>query len=122
MDICSTWQDEYLFEKNKKKTSIEINPQRIIGQNLCKINKHFLRFLFKRYYNHVNCPISDKTIYHKNLSDFFTRYLNIHLGNTLLVDDMPYRTCLNLPFNVIFVESYKDLPKENNYLMKTFLL
>ncbi len=110
------------LKKIRKNTSIEINPQRIIGQNLCKINKHFLRFPFKRYYNHVNHPTHDKIIYHKNLFYFFPRYLNIHLGNTLLVDDMPYRTCLNPPFNAIFVEFYKDLPKENNYLMKTFLL
>ncbi len=102
--------------------NIEINPQKIIGQNLCKINKHFLRFLFKRYYNHISRPTNDKVIYHKNLFDFFPRYLNIHLGNTLLVDDMPYRTCLNPPSNAIFVESYKDLPKENNYFTKTFLL
>ncbi len=38
--------------------------------------------------------------------------------NTLLVDDKPYRTYLNMPFNAIFVESYEYAPKENNYLMK----
>jgi hypothetical protein len=37
-----------------------------------------------------------------------------------LVDDTPYKTCLNPPFNAIFVESYEYTPKENNYLMKTF--
>jgi hypothetical protein len=35
---------------------------------------------------------------------------------------MLYRTYLNPPFNAIFVESYEDLPKEDNYLMKTLLL
>jgi hypothetical protein len=35
---------------------------------------------------------------------------------------MAYKNCLNLPFNVIFVETYEDLPKEDNYLMKTLLL
>jgi hypothetical protein len=39
----------------------------------------------------------------------------------LLVDDMPYRICLNLPSNAIFIESYEYLPKEDNYLMKTIL-
>jgi hypothetical protein len=34
---------------------------------------------------------------------------------------MPYKTCLNLPFNAIFIESYEYLPKEDNYLMKTIL-
>jgi hypothetical protein len=34
---------------------------------------------------------------------------------------MFYRTYLNPPFNVIFVESYEYSPKEDNYLMKTLL-
>jgi hypothetical protein len=34
---------------------------------------------------------------------------------------MPYKTCLNLPFNAIFLKSYEDVPKEDNYLMKIFL-
>ncbi len=34
---------------------------------------------------------------------------------------MPYKTCLNSPFNAIFVESYEYAPKDDNYLMKTFL-
>jgi hypothetical protein len=46
-------------------------------------------------------------------------YPNTHLGNTLLVDDMPYRTCLNMPFNAIFVESYEYETKEDKYVMKT---
>jgi len=49
-------------------------------------------------------------------------YLNTHLGNTLLVNDTPYRIYLNPPFNAIFVESYEDLPKEDSYFMKIFLL
>jgi hypothetical protein len=35
---------------------------------------------------------------------------------------MSYKTCLNLPFNAIFVESYEYTPKEDNYLMKILLL
>ncbi len=38
-----------------------------------------------------------------------------------MVHDTPFRTCLNLPFNAIFVESYEDVSKEDNYLMKIFL-
>ncbi len=34
---------------------------------------------------------------------------------------MPYKTFLNPPFNVIFVESYEYTPKEDNYLMKTLI-
>jgi hypothetical protein len=102
--------------------SIDIDPQRIIGQNLCKINKHFLEFPFKRDYNHVDCLTHDKTIYHKNLFDFFHRYPNIQLGNTLLEDSTTYRTYLNPPFNAIHVECYENMPKEDNYLMKGLLL
>jgi hypothetical protein len=49
-------------------------------------------------------------------------YLNSHLRNTLLVDDTPYKFCLNPPFNAIFVESYENLPKEDNYFMKILFL
>jgi hypothetical protein len=35
---------------------------------------------------------------------------------------MPYITYLNPPFNAIFVESYEYMPKEDNFLMKAFLL
>jgi hypothetical protein len=98
---------------------IEINLQRIMGQNLCKINKHFLQFPIKGGHYRVDRFSHNKLIYHKNLFDFFTRYFNIHLGITLLVDTMPYNTYLSPPFNVIFVESCEYTPKGDNYLMKT---
>ncbi len=93
-----------------------------MGRDLCNINKHFLQFPIKPGHYRVDHLTHDKLIYHKNLFCFFPKYLDIHLGNTLLVDDTPYTTCLNLPFNAIFVESYEYAPKEDNYLMKTFLL
>jgi hypothetical protein len=34
---------------------------------------------------------------------------------------MPYISCLNLPFNAIFVESYEYVLKEDNYRMKALL-
>ncbi len=108
------------LRKVAKGMGIEIDSQRIIGRNLCKINKHFLQFPFKRNYKCVDYPTHDKTIYHKNLSYFFPKYLSTHLGNTLLLNDTPYKTYLNPPFNAIFVEFYEDLPKEDNYLMKIF--
>jgi len=108
------------LRKIVEETSIDINLQRIIGQNLCKINKHFMQFPFKRDYNCIDHPIRDKSIYHKNLSNFFPMYLDTHLGNTLWEDNMPYKTFLNPPINAIFVEAYKDLPKEDNYLIKFY--
>jgi len=69
-----------------------------------------MQFPFKTNNNHLDCPIYDTKIYHKNHSNFFPKHHSVHLGNTLLVDDMPYKTCQNPPFNVIFIESYEDMP------------
>jgi hypothetical protein len=107
------------LKKIVKEIGIEIDPQKIMGRNLCKINKRFLQFPYKTNLNCVDCLTHDKLIYHKNLSDFFPWYPNTHLGNTSLVDDAPYRTYMNLHFNAIFVESYEYTPKEDNYLVKT---
>jgi hypothetical protein len=38
----------------------------------------------------------------------------------LLIDDTSFKTCLNLPFNVIFVKSYEYAPKKDNYLVILF--
>jgi hypothetical protein len=122
MDVCFACQDESLLEKIVEKTGIEIDPQRIMGRYLCKINNHFLflnMFPYKIDLNCVDRLTHNELVYHKNLYEFFVRYPNTHLGNTLLVDDAPYRTYLNLPFNAIFIESYEYTPKEDNYLMKT---
>jgi len=67
-------------------------------------------------------PIRDTKIYHKHHSDFFPRYPNAHLGNTLLVDNTPYKTYQNPPFNVIFIESYKEVLKEDSYFPRILLL
>ncbi len=56
------------LRKITKKMGIEVDLQRIIGQDLCKINKHFLHFPFKRNYKRVDRPTHDKKNYHKNLS------------------------------------------------------
>jgi hypothetical protein len=120
MDVWSACWNECLLEKKNRKIGIEINLKRIMGWDLCKINKHFLQFAIKLGHYHVDHLTHDILIYRKNLFNFFPRFLNTHLGNTLLVDDMPYRTCLNPPCNAIYVESYEYMPKEN-YLMKTLL-
>jgi hypothetical protein len=80
-----------------------------------------MQFPFKIDNNQFNCPTCDTKIYHKNHSNFFLKYHNGHLGNTLLVDDMPYKTCQNPHFNVIFIEFYEDMPEEENYLLGSLL-
>ncbi len=122
MDVYPLAKTNAYLRKIIEEIGIDIGSQRILGQDLCKINKHFLQFPYKTNLNCVNHLPHDKLIYHNNLFDFYLRYHNIHLGNTLLVDDAPYRTCLNSPFNAIFVESYEYAPKEDNYSMKTLLL
>ncbi len=38
-------QDKYVLEEAAKGTQIMINPQKIISQYLCRINKHILQVL-----------------------------------------------------------------------------
>jgi hypothetical protein len=100
------------LKKIIEETNIEFNPQRIIGWNLCKINKHIMQFPFKMDNKCFDrWPTHDTKNYHKNHLDFSRKYYSAHLGNTLLVDNTPYKTCQNFPFNVIFIESYKDVLK-----------
>lgn len=117
MFIPLTEMNAYL--KKEKKMGIGYDLWKIMCWNLCKIYKNFLQFPIKPSYYHVNHFIHDELIYHKNLSHFFPGYLHIHLGNTLLVKDMPYKTYLKPSFNAIFVKSYEHVPKEDNYLVKT---
>jgi hypothetical protein len=109
------------LKKIAKETGIKIELQRIIRQNLCKINKHYMQFPYKRNTKHIKCPIHDKIIYHQHLFYLSPRYFNTHLGNTLSIDNMLYKTCQNPPLNVIFVEYYKDAKEEDNYFLGTFL-
>jgi len=49
-----------------------------------------------------------KKKFHKNLADFFPRYLYIDVENKLLVGTTPYKCCQNLLFNLIFVQSFRS--------------
>ncbi len=44
----------------------------------------------------------DERIFHKNLDVFFSTYFYTHAGNTLLIDDTPYKNMFNGPYIVIF--------------------
>jgi len=68
----------------------------MLDKEFCMWNPHFL--LEKR----------NKSIFHKNLDIFFSTYPYTHLGNTLLVDDMPYKSMFNVPYNPIFLELFHD--------------
>jgi len=43
------------LRKITKEMGLEIDPQRIMGQDLCKINKHFLQFPYKIDFNRIDC-------------------------------------------------------------------
>jgi hypothetical protein len=51
-----------------------------------------MQFPYKRDTKHIERHIHDIIIYHQNISNIFPRYLNTHLGNTLSVDNMLYKT------------------------------
>jgi hypothetical protein len=44
-------------------------------------------------------------------------FLYIHVSNMLLVDDMPYKSMFNDSYSAIFVESFDDLPRQDQYLL-----
>jgi hypothetical protein len=59
----------------------------------------------------------DKPIFHKNLDVLFFAYLYTHTGNTLLVDNTPYKNMFNGPYNAIFLDSFDGYYGEDHYLL-----
>jgi hypothetical protein len=83
-------------DKIKHETIIIIDPSKILGQKSCTKNVHFLSSNF------------EKCVFHKNLG----------VENTLLIDNTPYKSLFNEPYNVIFVETYdSSIGDNNNYLL-----
>ncbi len=64
----------------------------------------------------------DKLIFHNNLDIFFYVYLYIHVGNTMFIDNMPYKSMFNGPYSAIFLESFDGHCGEYEYLLGTILL
>ncbi len=59
----------------------------------------------------------NKLIFHKNFNFFFSKHLDTHVGNTLLLDDTFYKSMFNEPFSAIFLESFDNYSKGGNYLL-----
>ncbi len=59
----------------------------------------------------------NKPIFHKNLDVFFSTYPYIHVNNTLLIDDTPYKSMFNNSHSAIFLESFSSLDGEDQYLL-----
>jgi hypothetical protein len=64
--------------------------------------------------SHLLLDKLDKLIFHKNLDIFFFTFPYIHVGN-MFVGDMPYKSMFNDMYNAIFVESFDDLNREDQY-------
>jgi hypothetical protein len=56
--------------------------------------------------SHLLLDKPNKPIFHKNLDIYFFAYPNIHIGNTLLIDDTPYKCMFNGLYSAIFLESF----------------
>jgi len=91
-----------------KKNSIHVS--KVLDQNFCMCNPHFL----------LDKP--NKPIFHKNLDVFLFIYLYTHIGNTLFVDNMPYKNMFNDSYSAIFLESFDSLHGKDQYLLRFVLL
>jgi len=88
-------------------TKIFIDPSKVLNQEFCMQNPYLL----------LDKP--NKSIFHKNFDLFFSMYPYIHTNNTLLIDDMPYKSMFNGPYNTIFWESFDNLRGEDHYVLGT---
>jgi hypothetical protein len=64
----------------------------------------------------------DKPIFHKNLDILIYAYPYIHVGNTFLIDNTPYKNMFNDPYNDIFLDSFDGRCGENHYLLGSVFL
>jgi hypothetical protein len=49
-----------------------------------------------------------KHVFHKFFDVFFSRFVDTHARNTLLIDDMPYKSMYNDSCSAIFLKSFDD--------------
>ncbi len=84
-----------------------MDPLRVLGQKSFQKNDHFLP-------SHPKMPI-----FHKNINVFFLKFPNTHIGNTLFIDDTPYKYIFNDSCNAIFLELFKGACSDRDYLLST---
>ncbi len=101
-------------------TKIAIPRERIFSRELCKINKYMLAFPKYTIIGRLNASQPAKVVYHRSLFDFFVKYFDTHLRNTLLLDETLHKTYMNPPFNLMFVESFRH-KNVDNYLVGNVL-
>jgi hypothetical protein len=86
-----------------------LDLSKVLRQKSCQKNDHFLAIYPK------------KPIFHENLDVFFSRFSNVHAKNTLLVDDVPYKSIFNDSYCVIFLELFEDSCSDGDYLFSIVL-
>jgi hypothetical protein len=59
----------------------------------------------------------NKLVFHKKLK-IFQKYCDIHFDNMLFIDDKTYQSMFNELFNAIFLGSFDNSCKDDNYLLK----
>jgi hypothetical protein len=59
----------------------------------------------------------NKPIFHKNLNVFFSTFPYTHAGNTLLINDAPYKSMFNNLYSATFLESFDGLHGEDQCLL-----
>jgi hypothetical protein len=91
------------------KTLISIHASKVLDQIFCMWNPHFL----------LDKP--NKPIFHKNLDVFFSTFPYTRTGNTLLIDDAPYKSKFNNIYNSIFLKSFDGLHGEDQCLLRYVL-
>jgi hypothetical protein len=101
--------DKHL-DKIKEKTHITLDLSRVLGQESCQKNDHFLAIFPK------------KPIFYENLDVFFSRFLDMHARNTFLVDDITYKSIFNDFYCVIFLELFEGSRSDGDYLFSIVLL
>jgi hypothetical protein len=97
---------QQIFKQIKLKTHVSLDPSRVFGQESCQKNDHFL-------------PTNpEKPIFHENLYVFFSRFLDTHARNILLIDDMPCKSLFKDLCSVIFFELFEGSHRNHgNYLL-----
>ncbi len=84
---------------------IFINFSRMLDQNICMQNAHFL--LDKH----------NKPTFHKNLDLFFSMYPYTRIGKTLFINNTPYKNLFNRLFSAIFLEYFDNVCGEVHDLL-----
>ncbi len=97
------------LDQIQQENQITIDPSKVLGQVSQTKNAHVLSFNL------------DKHVFHNNHNFFFIKYFYIYVGNTLLIDDTPYKSMFNGPYTAIFEKSFDGYGRDDNYLLHIIL-